>query len=58
MILLFKMDSKFSAEVVSSILMFKKAVIRLTKKNSIRWLCLVMSYSTVSCEFNVHESVY
>lgn len=33
MILLFKMDSKFSAEVVSSILMFKKAVICLTKKN-------------------------
>lgn len=39
-----------------SSLMLKKVVTCITEKMCVRHPCLVMSYSTVSCEFNVNGS--
>lgn len=57
MILLLQMAPKYSTEVLSYVPKCKKAVMRLMKKaHMLDKIYSGMSYRTVSCEFNVHES--
>lgn len=53
---LFKIAPTCSADVLSSDLKYKKAVMSFGENALLAELCSGMSYSAVGCEFNVHES--
>lgn len=54
--MLFKMDCKYSAEVLSSVPKHKKARMRLQRKYVLDKLCSSMNYCVVGHGFNINES--